>query len=74
MTNDFILIELMVGNIYIYIYIGGGGLHQQHMEVPKLGAELELQLRPSTQPRQHWIQATPATYAAAHGNTRSLTH
>ena len=35
------------------------GLHPRHMEVPRLGVQLELQL--------------PA-YATAHGNTRSLTH
>ena len=35
------------------------GPHQWHMEVPRLGVELELKLPASTAP---------------HGNTRSLTH
>ena len=47
------------------------GLHTQHMEVPRLGVKLELQL---PQPHQCQIQATPATYITAHGNSGSLTH
>ena len=39
-----------------------------HMEVPRLGVELE------PQPQQHQIGATSATYTTAHGNTRSFTH
>ena len=35
----------------------------QHIEVPRLGVELEL-----------WLQATSATYTTAHGNVVSLTH
>ena len=42
------------------------GPHLQHMEVPRLEAELE--------PQQRGIQATSATYNTAHGNTRSPTH
>ena len=34
----------------------------------------ELQLRPTPQPQQRWIQASSATYTAACGNARSLTH
>ena len=30
-------------------------LHLQNMEFPRLGGELELQLQPMPQPRQHWI-------------------
>lgn len=41
------------------------------MEVPRLGAESGLQLRPIPQPWQNWIQAASATYMAADG---SLTH
>ena len=48
--------------------------HLQHMEVPGPGVEVELQLKPLSQPQQQWIQAAPATYTAACGNTRSLTH
>ena len=35
---------------------------------------MELQLQPIPQPQQHWIWATSATYTAAWGNTRSLSH
>ena len=49
------------------------GLHLQHVEVPRLGFELELQL-PQPQPQQRGIQAESATYTTAPGNTGSLTH
>ena len=49
-------------------------LHLWHMEVPRLGVELELQLRPIPQPEQHHIPDASATYTAVCGNTRSLTH
>ena len=39
--------------------------HLLHMEVPRLGVELELHLQPTPQPQQHWIRATSATYATA---------
>ena len=48
--------------------------HLCHMEVPRLGVESELQLQPTLQPWQHWIQAASVTYATACSNTRSLTH
>ena len=32
---------------YYYYYFGFLGLHVTHMEVPRLGVELELQLPPS---------------------------
>ena len=37
-----------------------------HGAIPRLVAELELQLQ--SQPQQHRIQATSATYTTAHGN------
>ena len=49
-------------------------LHLWHMEVPRLGVQLELQLRPLPQPQQYWIQAISATYTTAYSNARSLTH
>ena len=49
-------------------------LHLQHMEVPKIGVKLDLQLGPIPQPWQHWIRATSVTYAAACSNARSLIH
>ena len=39
--------------------------HLPHMEVPRPGVKLELQLWPTPQPQQYWIQAMPVTYAAA---------
>ena len=50
------------------------GLHLQHMEVPRLGVELELQLLPIPQTQQLRIQAASASYTTAHGSARSLTH
>ena len=50
------------------------GLHLWHMEVPRLGVELELQLPPIPQPQQHQIRAESATYTTAHNNAGSLTH
>ena len=47
-------------------------LHLQHMEVPSLGVELELQLPAYT--TVPGIQATSMTYTIAHGNAVSLTH
>ena len=51
--------------------------HSWHVEVPRLGVELELQLPAYTQPQpqQHQIQirAVFATYTTAHSNARSLT-
>ena len=44
------------------------------MEVSGPGFESELQLKPAPQPQQHQIQAPSANYAAAYGNTGSLTH
>ena len=48
-------------------------LHSQHMEVTRLGAELELQLGPTPQPRHHEseprLQPKPQVV-----ETRSLTY
>ena len=48
------------------------GLHPQHMEISRLGVELELQ--PMLQLQQCGIWAVPATCTTAHGNTGSLIH
>ena len=48
--------------------------HLWHMEIHGLGGELELQLWPMPQPRQHLIQAVSATCAVACGNAGSLAH
>ena len=54
--------------VQIIIFICFLGPHLQHMEVPRLGVELE------PQPLQHQIQAMSATYTTAHGNAGSSTH
>ena len=43
-----------------------------HMEIPRLGVELELQLPAYTM--QHQIQAISMTYTTVHSNAGSLTH
>ena len=50
------------------------GPHPQHMEVPRLGVESELQLPASTTATATPEGALSATCPTAHGNTRSLTH
>ena len=50
----------------VFFFFLNLGLHLQHMEVLRLGVELDLQLRLTPQPGQ--IRATSATYTAAHGN------
>ena len=50
------------------------GPHPQHMEVPKLGDESELQLPSYATATATRIQDTSATYTTAHGNAGSLTH
>ena len=50
------------------------GPHLQHMEVPRLGVELELQPLAYTTATATWDPAASTTYTTAHGITRSLTH
>ena len=58
-----------------FIYFCFLGPHWWHMEVPRLGVQLELQLCwPMPQPHQQGIRAMSATYTPAHGNPGSLTH
>ena len=47
------------------------GLYLQHMEVPRLGAELELQLSVYTTAT---AMQDPSHTCGLHGNARSLTH
>ena len=51
-----------------------GGLHPQHMEVPRLGVESELQLLAYATATATGSRAASANYTAADGNARSLTH
>ena len=48
--------------------------HLQHMEVPGLGIESKLPLRPTPQSQRHGIWAASVIYAAACSNAGSLTH
>ena len=50
------------------------GLHQRHMEIPRLGVKSELLLLDYVIAKQHQIRAASVTYTTVHGNTRSLTH
>ena len=50
------------------------GPHMQHMEVPRLGVELELQLLAYTTATAMWDRTASATYTTVHGNAGSLTH
>ena len=67
-TFYFILFILFI----VLFYFCFLGPHPQHMEVPRLGVKLELQLPP--QPQQLGIQAESATYTIGHGNAGSMTH
>ena len=58
----------------VYLFFCNLGLHLQHMEVPRLGDELDLQLPAYTQPQQYRIWALPVTYTTTLGNAGSLTH
>jgi len=44
------------------------------MEVPRPGLKSELQLRPVSQPQQHWIRPTYVSYTIAHGKAGFLAH
>ena len=47
----------------------------QHMEVPRLGVQVELQLPAyTTATTKHRIRAASVTYTTAHCNTGPLTH
>ena len=45
-----------------------------HVEVSRRGIKLKPRCWPTPQPEQRQIQATSATYTAAHSDTGSLTH
>ena len=56
---------------FLFFFLGP---HLQHMEIPRLGTESELQLPPTPQPQQRQIQDASAAYATASGHTSSLTY
>ena len=59
------------GFVVVFCFLGP---HQQHMEIARLGVQLELQLLADTTatatPDPSWF----ATYTRARGNARSSTH
>ena len=56
---------------YFFVFLG---LNSQHMEVPRLGVQLDLQLPAYTTATATRIQAASVTYITAHDNSGSLTH
>ena len=55
-------------------FSGELGPHLWHMEVPRLGVELEVRQPAYAIAQQCQIRAASVTYITAHGNTGSLTH
>ena len=55
----------------LFVFLGP---HLQHMEVPRLGVESELQPPAYTKAQQLQIQAASVTYTTAHSNSGSLPH
>ena len=58
---------------HTFLYFGFSGPQSRHMEVPKLGTELELQLLAYANSHCR-IHAESVMYTSAHRNARSLTH
>ena len=58
----------------IIFFCVGGSAHSQHMEVPRLEVELELQLPAYTTATATRDPSSSVTYTTAHGNGGSLTH
>ena len=60
-------------SLFLFVFLGW---NLQHLEVPRLGVESELQLPAYTTDtaKRGGIRAVSVTYITAHGNARSLTH
>ena len=58
----------------VFVFVFFLHSHLQHMDVPRLGVEFELQLLPYPTARPHGIHATSVTCTTACSNTQSLTH
>ena len=56
------------------LFLGGGGPHLRHMEVPGLGVESSYSYLSTPQPWQRRIRASSANYTTVHHNAGSLTH
>ena len=74
--NNFIIIIIIIIFFFFFCFLG---LHSWHMDVPKLGVELELQLLAYTTAMATSVtyttaMATSVTYTTAPGNAGSLTH
>ena len=59
-----------LSHLKTYLFIWFLGLHLRHMQVPRLGVKLELQLPAYTTATAMW----DLTYTRAQGNARSLIH
>ena len=68
-SNSFLVVSLGF-SFYLSVFLG---LHLQHMEVPRLGVELELQPLTYTTTIE-MSDLSRITYTAAHGNAGSLIH
>ena len=58
---------------FLFVFFFCSGPNLWHTEVPRLRVNQSYSCWPMPQPQPPWIQAASVTYAAAHGNTRSLT-
>ena len=59
---------------FFFLFVCFLGPHLRHMEISRLGVELELQLLAYTTAAKCGIQAVSSAYTTTHGNARSLTH
>ena len=57
-----------------FLCFGVGGCSLRHMEIPRLGVQLELWLPSYTTTTATLYPATSATYTIAHGKARALTY
>ena len=69
-----LIVNILFLLLFIYLFIFDFlGPHPWHMEVPRLGVKLELQLLAYTRATTTRIQAKSASYTTAHGNAGSST-
>ena len=59
---------------FFFFFLVFLGLHSWHMEVPRLGVKLKLELPAYAMAQQCQIWAVSVTYTIAHSNVGSLTH
>ena len=58
-------------SIFVCLFCFALGLHPQHMEVPRRGVDLELQLQAYITATATWDLSQHANYTTVQGNTRS---